>query len=77
MTEREMIPAPESVGRPDPGWLPREESEYRQTIERRLTALETAGSTMRWVLGIAVPVLGSVAVAAFLVLRAAINAIAG
>lgn len=94
MTEPEMIPAPESVGRPDPGWLSREDADYRQTVESRLTALEIAGNdlqgagtrltklettgrNMRWIAGIAATVLTGLAVGAFLLLRAAINAIGG
>ena len=62
---------------PGEGYLSPREQDYRQDVERRLTTLETTGRNMRWVFGIAVPVLGSMAVAAFLVLRSAINAIGG
>ena len=94
MTESELIPAPESVGRPDPGWLSREDADYRQTVERRLTALEVAGNdlqdagtrltklettsrNMRWIAGVAASVLTGLAVGAFFLLQAAINAIGG
>lgn len=59
------------------GYLSPREHDYRLQLESRLTALETAGRVMRWVLGITVPVLASGAVAAFLLLRSAINAIGG
>lgn len=55
--------------------MPREEHDYRQRVENRLTKLETSGRIMRWAAGIAATVLTGLGVGAFLLLRAAITAI--